>query len=206
MTHAQLLGNALVREHLPILVNALRTLGSPLIRNMGTIGGNICTASPAGDTLPPLYALDAELELRSRKGERRQPLCTFITGPGGITLGEGEILTGIRVRKPCGFTIHHFEKVGERRSLACAIASMAALIKVTESGVIEAARLAWGSVAPTVVMSPETEGALIGQRLSAATLERAAEMIRKAVSPIDDVRASAAYRREVAGNLLLRLA
>lgn len=204
-THTQLLRDPLVQKHLPILTQALKTLGSPLIRNMGTIGGNICTASPAGDTLPPLYLLDAAVTLVSKAQRRRIPLRDFITGPGKTMLQKGEILVEVSVGKADRFTIYHYEKVGQRKALACAIASMAAMVRVSETGTIEAARLAWGSVSPMIITLPEVEAMLIGESLSGKVLEKAAMLARKAVSPIDDVRASAAYRREVAGNLLLRL-
>ena len=204
-THTRLLHEPLVQQHLPVLIQALRTLGSPPIRNMGTIGGNICTASPAGDTLPPLYVLDACVILHSANRVREIPIGAFITGPGKTGLNKGEILTGVRVKKPSGYTLHHYEKVGQRRALACCVAGMAAVIKVSPSGIIEAARLAWGSVAPTVAVFPDVEASLIGCPLSPAVLEQAAVLARKAVTPIDDVRASADYRRLVAGNLLLRL-
>ena len=205
-THADLLKDPLVHQYLRLLRQALPTLGSPLIRNMGTIGGNICTASPAGDTLPPLYVLAADVELHSREAMRLMPLKEFIAGPGQTRLAKGEILAGIRVEIPTGFNVHHFEKIGQRQALACAIASMAALLTLSPAGVIEAARLAWGSVGPTVVTSPDVEAALIGEKLSRTTLAKAAGLARQAVSPIDDTRASAVYRRYVAGNLLLRLA
>ena len=205
-THTSLLNHSLVGWRLPILVKALETLGSPLIRNMGTIGGNICTASPAGDTLPPLYILDAEVTLRSRERARTMSLQAFITGPGRTQLAGGEILAGIRVKIPEGYNVHHFEKVGQRRALACAIASMAAMLRVSSSGVIEAAHLAWGSVGPTVVTSTAVEESLIGEKLSQDILDKVAGLVRHAVSPIDDIRASSDYRREVSGNLLLRLA
>lgn len=204
-THARLLDDPLVRARLPLLARALSTLGSPPVRNMGTIGGNICTASPAGDSLPPLYALDGEVELRSRASSRRMPLRRFITGPGETALRPDEILAGVRVKPDGAYNVHHFEKIGIRRAMACAVASLAALLRVSSSGEIEAVRLAWGSVGPTVVASGDAEQALLGKRLTRDTLEEAAERARKAVSPIDDVRASAAYRREVSGNLLLRL-
>jgi xanthine dehydrogenase FAD-binding subunit len=204
-THAELMNERVIRNDLPILFHALRTLGSPLIRNMGTIGGNICTASPAADTLPPLYVLDAQLELQTRGARRQMALREFITGPGQTRLAEKEILTGILIDRPEGFKIQHFEKIGQRRAMACSIASMAALLHVSSQGRIEAARLAWGSVGPTVVTSGETEAALVGKKLSGAVFEKAAVLARKAVSPIDDIRATAAYRRQVAGNLLLRL-
>lgn len=204
-THATLLRNDLILRHLPLLAQALRTLGSPPIRNMGTIGGNICTASPAGDTLPPLYVLEAEVELQDGAQARRLPVRDFITGPGQTRLAAGEIMTGIRIKKPVAANCQRFEKIGQRRALACCIASLAALLRVSPDGVIEAARLAWGSVGPTVVTSAAVEAALTGKILSRETLLRAAVLARRAVSPIDDLRASAAYRREVAGNLLLRL-
>jgi CO/xanthine dehydrogenase FAD-binding subunit len=94
VTHRACLDSPLVREHAPILVRALAHLGGPQIRNMGTLGGNICTASPAGDGLTPLYALEAEVVLRSRDAERRLPIADFIHGPGRIALrARAEILT-----------------------------------------------------------------------------------------------------------------
>ena len=112
---------------------------------------------------------------------------------------------GVRVTKPERYSCHHVEKVGQRKSLACAIASMAALVDVSDAGYIEAVRLAWGSVAPVVLTVPDAEVVLTGQRLCREKLEEAARLVRRAASPIDDIRASADYRREVAGNLLLRL-
>jgi CO/xanthine dehydrogenase FAD-binding subunit len=205
VTHTELLRHPLILARLPVLTQALRTMGSPLIRNMGTIGGNICTASPAGDTLPPLYILRAVLELRKRDAVRILQIREFITGAGKTQLQKGEILTGITVKIPVGYNVHHFEKVGQRKSMACAVASMASLLQVSQSGVIEAARLAWGSVGPTVVTAAVVEEALIGEKLSRETLAAAAGRIRQIVQPIDDVRASAAYRRVVSGNLLMRL-
>jgi len=204
-TFRHLLDNPRIREQIPVLTKALATLGSPPIRNMATIGGNICTASPAGDTLPPLYVLDADLILNTLSGERLVPLSGFITAPGKTQLERGEILTAIRVKKPEGYRIQHFEKVGQRKALACTIASMAALVKTSPAGVIKSARIAWGSVGPTVVVSPDVETALIGNALSPKVLEAAANLAEKVMAPIDDIRATAAYRRRVAGNLLLRI-
>jgi CO/xanthine dehydrogenase FAD-binding subunit len=204
-TLSNLLESPLVRNHFPILINGLKVLGSPSIRNMGTIGGNIVTASPAGDTLPPLYVLRAELELRTKDSSRRIPIKDFIKGPGETNLVPGEALTAIFIRKQQNFNLHHYEKVGQRKALAIAIVSLAALLKISEEGIVEEVRLAWGSVAPTVVTSTEIEAMLIGCRLSRQMLEKAAQMARAMVKPIDDIRAGADYRRQVAGNLLLRL-
>lgn len=191
--------------HLPLLRQAVRVLGSPLIRHAATIGGNICTASPAGDTLPALTILNAVLELRTSGSTRRVPLPEFILGPGRTARLPGEILTAIDIPKPADFNIHHFEKVGQRNAMAISIASFAALLRLSDSGVVENARLAWGSVGPTVVTSKAAENALIGNRLNHDVLARAAAMAQAAVSPIDDIRAGAAYRRQVSGNLMRRL-
>jgi CO/xanthine dehydrogenase FAD-binding subunit len=173
---------------------------------MATIGGNICTASPAGDTLPPLYLLGAELELWAQAGTRRVALEQFISGPGRTALTGDEILAGIRLKKGEEFNIHHFEKVGRRKALAISIASLTALVRATSSGIIEKIRLAWGSVGPTIITSKEAEKALTGLPLTAESLRCAFPFINDAVSPISDIRASAAYRRAVSANLALRLA
>jgi len=204
-THSVLLGDPLIKMHFPVLTQALKVLGSPLVRNMGTIGGNLITASPAGDTLPPLYVLGAEVELRTKNNRCRLPVQDFIRGPGNTLLAPGEILTGVRIRKHPEINIHHFEKVGQRKALAIALVSLAAALQIGGDGRVQKARLAWGSVGPTVVTSREVEAALEGNPLSLDALEKAATLARFAVSPIDDVRACADYRRRVAGNLLLRL-
>ncbi|MBF0527328.1 MAG: xanthine dehydrogenase family protein subunit M [Deltaproteobacteria bacterium] len=204
-THRTLLADPVIQEHFPVLIRALNVLGSPPVRNMGTIGGNLVTASPAGDTLPPLYVLDAEVEVRWGGGAKRLPLSQFILGPGRTSLGPGQLLTGVRLKKSADYNVHHFEKVGQRKALAIAVVSLAAVLKVSDSGLIEKARLAWGSVGPTVIRSAEVESALEGRMISRNTLTRAAALAQTAVSPIDDIRASGAYRRTVAGNLLLRL-
>ncbi len=202
---ARLLECQLLMNHFPILLDGMKVLGSPPIRRMGTIGGNIVTASPAGDTLPPLYVLRAELELRTKDSSRRVPIMDFIKGPGETVLAPSEVLTAIFIRKRRDFNLHHYEKVGQRKALAISVVSLAALLKISERGIVEEARLAWGSVAPTVITSTDIETTLIGCRLSRQVMEKAAQMAREMVKPIDDIRASADYRRQVAGNLLLRL-
>lgn len=204
-TFTKLLQSPLIRKHFPVLINGLKILGSPPLRNMATIGGNIVTASPAGDTLPPLHVLRAELELKRRDSSRRVPIRDLFRGPGETILTPGEVLTAIWLKKCSDFDLHHYEKVGQRKALAIAVVSLAALLRVSDGGIVKEARLAWGSVAPTVVTSAEVEAILIGNRLSRQVLEKAAQLARTIVKPIDDLRASADYRRQVAGNLLLRL-
>lgn len=204
-THTDILADNWVRSHLPVLTQAVRCLGSPPIRNMGTIGGNLCTASPAGDTIPPLYILEAEIELMRESGVRKMPISEFILGPGKTCLEKGEILSSIQVKKPVGYNLHHFEKVGYRNALACAVASLAAMLQISPEGRIEKAALAWGSVGPVIFTCQEAVNVLVGKRISVEELHKAANIVQKAVSPISDIRAGAEYRRIVSGNLLLRL-
>jgi len=204
-THARLLAEPLVNDKLPLLAQALSVLGSPPVRNMGTLGGNICTASPAGDTLPPLYALGARLELVTGRGIRHVPLAEFITGPGATTLGPGEILKTVWVKEPKSYNLQYYEKVGQRNALAISLVSLAAMLNLDSQGIIRAARLAWGSVGPTIQTAPAVEEALVGHRPDHKTLDDAAHLASSTVKPITDLRASAEYRRMVAGRLLLRL-
>jgi len=189
----------------PALQRAARVFGSRQMRNMATIGGNICRASPAGDTLPVLYALDAQLELVSASSSRRVAVKDFIRGPGDIAIASEELLRGVRLKETPGIGVHRFEKVGNRKVLAISIVSLAALLGLSDMGVVENVRLAWGSVAPTVVRSTRVEQYLTGRPLTAETLYEVFPLVQEAISPIDDIRASAAYRRRIAGNLLFRL-
>lgn len=204
-THARLLLHPLVRDCLPVLARALAVLGSPLIRNMGTLGGNIVTASPAGDTLAPLYALDAQVELASRLGTRRVSLDGFIAGPGITRLDPGEIVAAVLVPLPAPEARQHFEKVGRRKALAISVVSLAAVIRTDREGVVAEARLALGSVGSTVIRCKEAEESLAGRHLDRESLLAAGAAVRREIAPLDDLRASAAYRRDVAGNLLLRI-
>lgn len=204
-THNQLISNSVIQKEFPVLVKALESLGSPPIRNMGTIGGNICTASPAGDSLPPLFTLNAEVDIRSKHESRRMFIKDFILGPGKTALRKGEILYGIWIKKDSDYDINHFEKLGQRKALAISIASFTAIIKTTERGIIEKAHFAWGSVGPTVVTSEEIDSMLAGRFLTEETLKSLIPVIKNIISPINDIRASAAYRRYVAVNLIFRL-
>ncbi len=203
---AMLLEHRLVSRTLPVLARALEVLGSPPIRNMASIGGNICTASPAADTLPALMVLDAQVEIRSPNGRRRLAIADFIIGPGRTDLRSDEILYGVRIPKWPRFTCHHYEKVGQRNALSISIVGLAAVADLAPERVIREIRLAWGSVAPTIVRSPAVEEALRGKTLEQKALEEVFPLVERAVSPMDDVRASAFYRTTLCKNLLLRLA
>ncbi len=185
-----------------ILRQAIVEVASPAIRNMGTMGGNICNASPAGDTLPPLYALDARVRLASVRGTREIPLASFIRGVRKIDLAPDEILTSIVLPKQ-DFTQSYYKKVGARSAVAISKVSFAGLKRI-EGGVITAIPMAFGSVAATVVRSPKTESALIGKTPAEASAMKAdiAKLYDPLITPIDDQRSTAVYRKEVCLALL----
>lgn len=164
---------------LPALAEAARTVGSPQIRNRGTIGGNLGTASPAGDALPPLLVEDAEVELASVGGERRLPLAVFLLGPKRNALRADELILAVRVR-PSG-AAQTFMKVGPRNAMVIAVCSLA-LAADRERGEL---RAAYGSAGPV----PALVSAPLGER------ESFPELVAAAASPIDDVRGTATYRR-----------
>jgi CO/xanthine dehydrogenase FAD-binding subunit len=207
---AELARSPLLADSAPLLQRAARSFGAPAIRNMASLGGNLCTASPAGDCLPPLYALGAQVELLSRTGRRRVPINEFIVGPGRTALARGEILTRVVLPARWPHLPHSppswqtYEKVGRRQSLAISVVSFAGLLRLDDEQRVAEAHLAWGSVGPTVITAPELADWMVGKPLDQALIDEAAERARCAVKPIDDLRAGAAYRRSLAGNLLRR--
>lgn len=204
LTHAELLSSPLTARF-PILRMSLSTIGSPAIRAMGTIGGNLVNASPAGDGLIPLYLLSARVRTESINGSREIPVEDFILGPGKTALKPGELVRSIFLPFPEGSPLSYFRKVGRRRALVIAVASLGALVW-TEDGRVKRSRLALGSLAPTVIRPREVEEALVGRPLDPAAWEDLVPVLSAATSPISDLRASADYRRKVAGRLLLDLA
>lgn len=203
VTHAELLAHP-ATERLPILRLAVNTVGSPAIRTMGTLGGNVVNASPAADGLVPLYLLAARVRLVSGSGEREVPVERFVLGPGRTDLRPGELVRSIVLPYPDGEPSAYFRKVGRRRALLIAVASLGALVWI-EDGVVREARLALGSVAPTVLRPREVEQALVGRPLRPDAWADLRDALAAAVEPISDLRASADYRRRVSGNLLLDL-
>jgi CO/xanthine dehydrogenase FAD-binding subunit len=178
LTYAEAM-QAPLADALPALAEASRTVGSPQIRNRGTIGGNLGTSSPAGDALPPLYIEDAEIEVVSVRGERRISLREFIVGPKRNTLADDELIVAVRV-EPSGAP-QTFMKVGPRNAMVIAVVSLAVSVDRGRREV----RASFGSAGPVpgLVVAPLEER------------ESFAEQVAAAASPIDDVRGTAAYRR-----------
>ena len=181
---------------LPGLAAASRTVGSPQIRNRGTIGGNLGSSSPAGDALPPLYASEAEVELASTRGTRRVPVVEFITGPKRNVLEADELIAAVHVKPARG--AQQFSKIGTRNAMVIAVCSFALELDPERRRV----GTCIGSAAPTPVRAADAETFVAGEldwdgasALDENVAERFGELVAQAASPIDDVRGSAAYRR-----------
>jgi CO/xanthine dehydrogenase FAD-binding subunit len=188
---------------LACLRRAAREVGGLQIQNAGTIGGNICNASPAADSIPCLLALDARVELASVRGRRELPLSEFVRGNRLTAREPDELLTAVLLPAPAGEVVSHFLKLGGRRYLVISIV-MAAFALEIEGGRIVKAGVAVGACAPTAMRLPLLESRLTGAVLQAG-LERLVDKSCLApLSPIDDIRATAAYRRDVCLTLLRR--
>jgi CO/xanthine dehydrogenase FAD-binding subunit len=198
----------LVRAELPPAFDALRAaareIGAVQIQNRGTIGGNLCNASPAADGAPPLLILDAAVELISTRGARRVPLARFITGNRRTLLGPEEILTAVLLPMPSPGMRSSFLKLGARRYLVISIAMVAVMLDIDKDGVARAARLALGACSEVAQRLPDAEAALVGCKADGGFSARLRAEHLSALAPIDDVRASARYRRAAALTLLRR--
>jgi CO/xanthine dehydrogenase FAD-binding subunit len=202
-TYTQLRASPVVRARLPALEEAAATIGAAQIQNRGTIGGNICNASPAGDTLPVLLAIDATFDLGSAAGERSVAARDFWTGYRETALRPDELL--LRVRFPVERRRHtRFRKVGTRAAQAISKVVLAMSYR-EDGGRWFDVRVALGSVAATTIRARETEAVLDGTVPTEAVADRAAATLAGEIEPIDDVRSSADYRRSVSGRVLHRL-
>jgi CO/xanthine dehydrogenase FAD-binding subunit len=193
-----------VAEHLPALAACAATIGAAQIQNRGTLGGNAANASPAGDTLPVLLATDAELVLGSARGERSVPAAEFWTAYRRTALATDELILRIRIPVRPGREVR-FRKVGTRRAQAISKVVMALAWEPGDGGRWRSVRLALGSMAATPVRATRTEAVLEGSPPTADTAERAATTLAAELTPIDDVRSTADYRRAVASRVLRRL-
>jgi CO/xanthine dehydrogenase FAD-binding subunit len=202
-THAQLRHSPVIRARLPALADAAATVGAAQIQNRGTIGGNIANASPAGDTLPVLLAVDATFTLGSAAGERTIRAADFWVAYRRTALRPDELL--LRIGFPVERHRHtRFRKVGTRQAQAISKVVMALSYREDE-GVWRDVRLALGSVAPTPIRARETEAVLEGAAPRETTADRAAAVLAAELAPIDDVRSTAGYRRSVSARVLHRL-
>jgi len=193
---------ALTARHADVLVEAAREVGSPQIRNRGTLGGNVANASPAGDSLPALIVLDAELELRGTQGTRRVAVAQFCRAPGQTVLLHDELIVAIWVPVRAGWR-GAFARLGQRAALAISKVSVAVRV-LLKDGLVQDSRIALGAVAPTVLRVQAAEELLRGQRLTDTVVRAAAAAVCTAARPITDIRSNEPYRRAMCGELLRR--
>lgn len=195
----------LIAADLPDAFDALKLsageVGSIQIQNSGTIGGNLCNASPAADGVPPLLVLDAEVELVSLRGTRTLPLRSFVIGNRRTELGVGEVLSAVLIPEASALGRSGFLKLGTRKYLVISIAMVAVRLEV-QNNQVERAAIAIGSCSEVAQRLAEVEAALIGQSVKDLIIPRSA--IESALSPIDDIRADAAYRLKAAAELVQR--
>ena len=187
----------------PALVEAISVIGGVQIRNMATLAGNLCNASPGADTPPVLLVLGAEVEIAgpgSGEAGRRLPLGEFFTGPKRTALRQGEMLVAVHIPQPAGHSAAAFRRLA-RVSLDIAKINCAAWLQ-RDGQRVTAARVALGSVAPTPVRAPSVEAALVGEQGGAGLFAEAARLAAKDIAPITDIRSTEDYRRQVAAVLV----
>jgi CO/xanthine dehydrogenase FAD-binding subunit len=183
---------------------AAREIGGVQIQNAGTICGNLCNASPAADGTPNLLALNALVELASVRETRRLPVAAFVTGSRAIVRRADEMVTAMLVPKPPHDAVSTFLKLGARKYLVISIAMVAVVLEISDDRMIAGARLAVGSCSAVAQRLPLLESALVGKRLDAGLAALAMQEHFAPLSPIDDVRGTADYRREAALTLVRR--
>ena len=203
VTHNQCVDSMVIREGALPLAMASWEVGAPQIRNTGTIVGNLVTASPANDTIVPLVALNAELKIRSLKGERQVALSDFYTGVRKHVLQPDEMVTEIIVPGMGPDQRGEYLKLGLRKAQAISLVNMAVLLGLDE-GKITSASITLGAVAPTIIHASAAEEFLVGKALSDSVIDQAADLARQAARPIDDIRSSADYRQEITRVLVKR--
>lgn len=200
VTHNDCATSPIIRKYALPLAQAAWSVGSPQIRNRGTIAGNLITASPANDTITPLIALDSRLVLQSKaRGKHEVRLHDFYAGVRRTILEPDEMVVEIIIPPLLEGEKGLFFKQALRQAQAISVVNIAIVLKLTTEGVLEKVRITLGSVAPTIIRALEAEAFLIGKKLTEGTINRAGQLIANASKPINDIRGSAEYRRYMTG-------
>jgi carbon-monoxide dehydrogenase medium subunit len=204
VTVSQLLGDPIIAREAPALRDAAAVFGGAMVRNVATVAGNLCCGSPAADLIPPLMALDAEVVLEGAGGSRTVALADFFEGLRKNARASGELLGEIRFDVPPPGSASRFYKLGLRKGDAIAVVGVAVTL-VADNGTCGLARIALGAVAPMVLRATAAEAVLSGETLTPEVIAEAAKQAVAACSPIDDIRATADYRRHAVEVLTRRL-
>ena len=201
-TFSEIREHALVRRRYPALAAAAAEVGVWQIQNRGTLGGNIANASPAGDSLPVLLALEAVVHARSVRGPREIPFTSLFRGYRDLALEPDELIVAVSVPPAPARAKQFFRKVGTRRAQSISKVVLAGLLRLGRDGRVDLARVALGSVAPVTLRAGRAERALLGARPSVAATAAARAALLEDIAPIDDIRSDREYRRRVSGNVL----
>ncbi len=205
VTHTQLLESPIIEKYIPTLKKAVSIIGSPQIRNLGTIVGNICRASPAADTLATLYARDAQVRIQTINGSDLIPINEFITGPGEIGIPENGLVTNLVIPKLDGY-IGDYISLRQRYALSIVVVSIAVEALLTKKkSKINDIRISLGAVAPTIVRATRTEELLISSDFTEDIITEAENLIVEECKPISDIRSNKRYRKAMTGILLGRI-
>ncbi len=204
-TISDLLAEPLIAQHAPALAQAAAVFANPLIRNRATVGGNRADASPAADTAPPLLALDATVELVSKRGVRLVPLAEFLVSVRKTLRQPDELIRSVSFAKKHDGATSAFYEVGLRKADAISVLSAAVAVDVDATGRCAEARIALGAVAPRPMRALAAEQAIMAERLTPESIAHAAHLAAAEIQPISDIRGSAAYRREVTEVVVRRL-
>jgi len=201
-THAQVLASKILEEAAPALHDAARWIGSAQIRNRGTIGGNLCNASPAADSAPPLLVHDAQAHICSLEEGHWIPLQELFKGPKMTVLEKNEILGGLRFT-PVKGAGSSFQRIGRRKGFTLSVVNVAVFTQ-RDGKKLKEVRIALGSVAPTPIRAPNVENKIRGRKMNEELIEEASAASIEEARPIDDVRGTAEYRRDMVGVLVKR--
>jgi carbon-monoxide dehydrogenase medium subunit len=203
VTFSEILKSTQLESSAPFLIEAIKTIGGVQVRNIATLVGNITNASPAGDSLTPLYALNAQIHIFSPRGSFTVPIEDFIVGVRQTILDEGEFVTHVSFELPDQTWRGKFAKVGLRRAMAIAVVN-ATVVLCFQQDVVKDARIAIGAVAPTVIRVEKAEHVLTDKKVNEALIEQVATISADTTTPINDIRASARYRRLAVRGLIRR--
>ena len=196
----------IIKKYIPVLGEAVDQVGGPQIRNIGTIGGNICNGAVSADSAPTVFSLNALLRLEDGKGGRLVPVKDFYLGPGKVDLRQGEVLTYVIIpaKEYQGYRGHYI-KYSMRNAMDIATISCSVVSKVNLSdGVIEDVRITFGVAAPVPYRCVKTEEALKGMKIAEDLYEKTAELVREEINPRDSWRASKAFRLQIGGEIAAR--
>ena len=202
-TVGEVANSQLIRSKFSILAQAAGMLGTPAVRNQATLGGNLCNAAPSADTAPPLLVLGATVKIVGKGGEKIVPLEDFFVGPGQTILGRDRLLAEIQVPNIPAHSGGAYLKQKRRQGADLAVVGVAALV-VIRGEVLEDVKIALGAVAPTPIRARKAEGILKGRKPGPDLLEKSGQAAAGEASPIDDIRGSANYRRELLAVLTTR--